>query len=288
MTPPADVDPVRAAARRHLLRARGPGRLRGRRAPRLLARLLRQPLRTSRPRAGRRHHRALRELRSADGRARHPVGVGARRTGGGPGRPVGGLGRRARATARWAGRRRGGRDPADGGRPAPRRPAVPSAPPTLPCRGPTNRWPSCGRPPPCSGSSAATATSWPSSPSASTAWPPWCSAPATTSTGTPSSRTAVGPTTSGPPPPRRSPAEACSARTGGSPQPASTSSTAPRRSPTSWPRNPGPSPAPTVAERFLELAAPLAAAARTALPAVNPIGLPGAIGKSGSARPARG
>ena len=43
-----------------------------------------------------------------------------------------------------------------------------------------------------------------------------------------------------------------------------------------------------VAERFLEVAAPLAAAARTALPAVNPIGLPGAIGKSGSARPARG
>ncbi len=43
-----------------------------------------------------------------------------------------------------------------------------------------------------------------------------------------------------------------------------------------------------VAERFSELAAPLAAAARTALPAVNPIGLPGAIGKSGSARPARG
>ncbi len=43
-----------------------------------------------------------------------------------------------------------------------------------------------------------------------------------------------------------------------------------------------------VAERFFEVAAPLAAAARTALPAVNPIGLPGAIGKSGSARPARG
>jgi hypothetical protein len=32
---------------------------------------------------------------------------------------------------------------------------------------------------------------------------------------------------------------------------------------------------PKVAERFTELAAPLAAAARTALPAVNPIGLPG-------------
>ena len=43
-----------------------------------------------------------------------------------------------------------------------------------------------------------------------------------------------------------------------------------------------------VAERFLEVAAPVAAAARTALPAVNPIGLSGAIGKSGSARPARG
>ena len=45
---------------------------------------------------------------------------------------------------------------------------------------------------------------------------------------------------------------------------------------------------PDVAERFFEVAAPLAAAARTALPAVNPIGLPGAIGTSGSARPARG
>jgi hypothetical protein len=32
---------------------------------------------------------------------------------------------------------------------------------------------------------------------------------------------------------------------------------------------------PKAAERFAELAAPLAAAARTAMPAVNPIGLPG-------------
>ena len=54
----------------------------------------------------------------------------------------------------------------------------------------------------------------------------------------------------------------------------STSSTAPRPSPTSWPRSPGRSPAPRSPTRFTELAAPLAAAARTALPPVNPIGLP--------------
>ena len=215
------------------------------------------------------------ELRPADGRARHPVGVGARLTRARPW-PPGSRARSPRSPDCSTGRTSTRRPRCSSRSPPPRPPpAAPSAPPTPPCRGPTNRWPSSGRPPPCSASSAATATSSPSS--------------SVGLDGLVDDGAPLRPR----PRPRRPPAQPRldrrrvgrlrrvthrprPARPGRADHPSGRRPPRPRRGAH---RRAGPGALdprrPEVAERFTELATPLAAAARTALPPVNPIGLPG-------------